>query len=372
MNLPITKPGVDGQIFKRQTVIDSAYALTTLGHSGFDRVLLELGMNLPESRPSLDDRANALAQLVFTSPDIQTPLGQRLDIALILYAGRLLESASFSRARVLKKVPNFVGQLRLEGIDLAAPADKRDDFDPDGNITGGQGGFNIDTFNSAAFDGTAFARETIFDGNETTFDGGARFSDGGAFEDRAETGSPAYTPSYSDGLGVAQAAGTIVGTAVVSGAGSSINWPEISAPIFTRLDEIDAVLRELVPLARQIVAMKAESGGMGHNNPPPDQMLSLADLDEAATAATVAREQLQKPDSISASSLRLSEKVLARIGELAKWMTGVGKMGVEEFVKAAAQQAGKRAVDVVYYLKIVGALAAAAAAAAVALHAIPI
>jgi hypothetical protein len=162
------------------------------------------------------------------------------------------------------------------------------------------------------------------------------------------------------------------GAATVAGVGRGVIWNDVASSILVRLDEIDAALNELLPLTKAIASRKKSVHGIGHNNPPPDLGVTESDLDEVATAVIVVREQLQNPDQISASPLRLSEIVLQRVGALSEWVATLGKVAIEECVKAAAAQAGKRTVDAIYYIKLFAAFSVACGAAAALIHAIPI
>ena len=77
--------------FSRQTVINACDILRTLGHTGFDRFLLELGvdgMNAGRDRGSLLARSNALAKFVLNHKEILTAEGEPIDLAVVRKAAQ--------------------------------------------------------------------------------------------------------------------------------------------------------------------------------------------------------------------------------------------------------------------------------------------
>lgn len=75
----------------RKTILAAADMLKALGHSGFDRFLMELGLQDPDvgRGPGLMARANSLAKYAIEHPDARTADGQPLAAAIVAEAGSI-------------------------------------------------------------------------------------------------------------------------------------------------------------------------------------------------------------------------------------------------------------------------------------------
>lgn len=127
--------------FSRQLLLAASDILPTMGHSGFDRFLLELGIPDLESKAgrgtgSLRDRANAVARFALDNRDQRTEKGELLEQALVFKAATLDANAppegeyynvnletrdAFRRALQADSVELTDGRLVVQGSQTPVP-----------------------------------------------------------------------------------------------------------------------------------------------------------------------------------------------------------------------------------------------------------
>jgi len=81
----------------RQTIIIAADLLKSLGHTGFDRLLLEYGISDLEAGRALGgllNRANALANYAIINPTIKTAEGEPIAEAIVNRARQILDNVT--------------------------------------------------------------------------------------------------------------------------------------------------------------------------------------------------------------------------------------------------------------------------------------
>jgi hypothetical protein len=106
--------------YTRQLVIAAAYYLKALGHTGFDRCMLE--MNAPpgvagRSEGSLLARANSLAKFAMENPDFLTPEGKSAAQAIVELAAQLYTDLG-GHAEDDRDTAVFLAQASREGLTL--------------------------------------------------------------------------------------------------------------------------------------------------------------------------------------------------------------------------------------------------------------
>jgi predicted nucleotide-binding protein len=87
--------GGQGEV-TRAAVLEATERLQRLGHTAFDRMLLEFGvdgLDAGRSKGGLLDRANALAEFAIHKPAVQTAEGQAIRRAIVDYADRKVPAA---------------------------------------------------------------------------------------------------------------------------------------------------------------------------------------------------------------------------------------------------------------------------------------
>jgi hypothetical protein len=136
-------PNRYGLFFQRDTIIAAAHALKVLGHHGFDRVMLDLGLEVTADHPALAGRANALAEFVIKHPDALIPRGTRLDVALVSRASHLLESSVPVRERVLRIEPSLMSRLATDGVLISGTHDLDSQLDEHGNFGASDSAVNL-------------------------------------------------------------------------------------------------------------------------------------------------------------------------------------------------------------------------------------
>ena len=99
----------------RKTVLTAADLLRALGHSSFDRFVLELGLSDSDigQRGNLVDRSNSLAKYALANPEALTADGQPLAATLVAKAGEIYRSNS----------RNNINDQEREAFQKAAAAD---------------------------------------------------------------------------------------------------------------------------------------------------------------------------------------------------------------------------------------------------------
>jgi len=116
-----TAPGPHEHSISRQTVIEAAHILKSLGHSGFKRLLLELALEDTAAGhgSSLMDRANSLAQYALQNPE-RTVGGERIDIVVVKRAAQEARDHEGLNNVSTNELDNFRRSLASDGFAVSA------------------------------------------------------------------------------------------------------------------------------------------------------------------------------------------------------------------------------------------------------------
>jgi hypothetical protein len=165
------------------------------------------------------------------------------------------------------------------------------------------------------------------------------------------------------GVGNVQADAAVVRGAVVT---LPSDWAVERNEVLRRLADIQSAIGEIRPLVQFIeqTTRRSQRDGVGGNNPPEpidEPPIGTTDLAEIATAAHIlsglnAEQQQIAPIQLSHLVLKRAEP---KVGALSAWLKSKGNLFVDEYVKAAGSQAGKRSVDGLYLMGAVATLSAA-------------
>ncbi len=84
--------------------------------------------------------------------------------------------------------------------------------------------------------------------------------------------------------------------------------------------------------------------GIGHNQPPPEFAITVADRTETLAAIAAVRQEALSP-SPSTSKLRAAGQTIARVaGKVAKWIGSKADAAADEFAKTVGKATGVAAV----------------------------
>jgi len=115
----LAKTSDTSRSFPRQLVIAAADILKTLGHSGFDRFLLELGISdkVAGRGNGLLARANSLCSFAFQNPDLCTPEGTPITEAIVARAVEIFRDTGALSLTETERT-TFMTLAMREGLDI--------------------------------------------------------------------------------------------------------------------------------------------------------------------------------------------------------------------------------------------------------------
>jgi hypothetical protein len=139
------------------------------------------------------------------------------------------------------------------------------------------------------------------------------------------------------------------------------NPPPDYAEMIARLDALDRGMRELGLLP----------AGIGHNQPPGDQVLTPEDRAAISDAIAILKAEPPQPAARSLEAVHASARLQAAAHKVAVYVAAKLDVFIDAFAKSAGDELGKKATQLLYWVAICHLLSNAAEAVTSWLYALP-